>query len=133
MLASILINGKKFPFRNRWWLVTDPLEDNLMTGSAVRSKNDSGANSIIPIPTLKYRISARVIVLSFPNGSSGLNVLHINRKSSTRAFDRYTVVNMTNGVIFVRQTDDRQIVEAPFLYLAVFNKDAWAVRETDYD
>ena len=79
-------------------------------------KNDSGANSIIPIPTLKYRISARVIVLSLPSGSSGLNVLHINRKSSTRAFDRYTVVNMTNGVIFVRQTDNRQIVVAPFVF-----------------
>jgi hypothetical protein len=64
----------------------------------------------------KYRISARVITLSLPNGSSGLNVLHINRKSLTRAFDRYTVVNMTHGVIFIRQTDDRQIDVAPFVF-----------------
>jgi hypothetical protein len=30
---------KKFPFRNRLWLVTDPLEDNLMTGSAVAQES----------------------------------------------------------------------------------------------
>jgi Na+-transporting NADH:ubiquinone oxidoreductase subunit NqrA len=42
--------------------------------------------------------------------------LHINRKSSTRAFDQYTVVNMTHRVIFVHQMDNRQIVVAPFVF-----------------
>jgi hypothetical protein len=96
------------------WPAGQTVDTYLFSGAT--RKNDSGTNSIIPIPTFKYRISARVITLSLPNGSLGLNVLHINRKSLTRAFDRYTVVNMTHGVIFVRQTDDRQIDVAPFVF-----------------
>jgi hypothetical protein len=102
--------------------------DTFLLKGATTIKNDSGTNSIIPIPTLKYRISARVITLSLLNGLSGLNDLHINQKSLTRAFDRYTVVNMTHGVIFIRQTDNRQIVVAPFVFSCLKSanmKDDW--------
>jgi hypothetical protein len=61
-------------------------------------------------------------MLSLLNGLLVLNVLHINQKSSTRAFDQYTVVNMTHGVIFIRQSDDRQIDVAPFGFSCLMHK-----------